>query len=1129
MRSIEEIEAYLEPALASDARGRLVDRGEARAMIRRSGELPGDAQAVAQSLDADLADYGFSVLDAALELRALDKRHALLKTSFELAGRVFEALVKHGDPRLPERGFYRIIAASSFHLAGYAAMAYALLSEVTREGLNLNPGEEVLVLLILRDLAQLRSMSRDWLTDPKNGDQSVLEGLDNDENERDHVLGIAVLTGMFRGIAYLEFALQTGDTSLIERSRNIFDAAYGLASSASLVTLWWIVRLVRDLIDDLWSHSLHEVIPRAPSDGPSNAYSENRRIFIARLFDRSVSQVELWPSQIVAARRAADTSDDLVVALPTSAGKTRIAELATLTCLSAGKRVLVMTPLRALSAQTERSFRETFSALGVTVSSLYGKSGLSAGDAYALATDHIIVATPEKLDFALRSDPDVINDIGLIVLDEGHMIGAEEREIRFEILVQRLLRRDDSGRRRIVCLSAILPEGQELADMTAWIRADDPGEPVRSEWRPTRQRFGILEWRNGKGALRYNLEEDGPYVSRFLTEMQAIAPERRPRPRDKKDITLMTAWRFAEEQKRTLIFVTQANWVEGFAERALELTRRGYLPSLLEDETAIEDAQTIGREWLGADHPAVACLSIGVAVHHGKLPSPFLREVERLLASGVIRVTAASPTLAQGLNLNAAVLLAPYLVRAGEPITGEEFANVAGRAGRAFVDTEGLILHVMEDRFDHRKAQWRNLIQQAHARSLKSGLVLLINQVVRRLNKREIPRNADGYEFLANARQDWLIEPEGDIDGPPLEDLIARLDGIIFGLIEALDADADTLPELLDQALAGSLWVRQLNQKEPQYKSMQRIVLHTRARLIWNESTAIQRKGHFAMGVGLDTGLTIDGLADALAAELDRADLAALQGDLDNLHGSLVLLARALLTVKPFAPTNGLPHGWEQVLRQWLLGAPISEIADDSVPIIEDIFVYRLVWAIEAVRTRRVAHGWTGGDLAAEGMAAACLDTGLPEYRMSMLVRVGLPSREAAKLAIQAFETILLDADDLRRWLLSDEIVAASAQTNWPSSETASLWNRFRNDFLSARDPAWTTELVVLNGVTRPAQTDDLCRIEFSEDGKLQIYAPDYRSLGGAEAGVGPYGMGSIFGRWTNDNTLEIIRTGPRS
>jgi hypothetical protein len=172
-------------------------------------------------------------------------------------------------------------------------------------------------------------------------------------------------------------------------------------------------------------------------------------LFIASLYGRRTAEVELWPSQREAAARSTDLTDDLVVALPTSAGKTRVAEIAALMTLSVGKRVLIVTPLRALSAQTERSFRRTFAPLGQAVSSLYGASGVSEGDEDALRTRPIVIATPEKLDFALRSDPRIINDVGLIVLDEGHLIGPSEREIRYEILVQRLLRRADAGYRRI--------------------------------------------------------------------------------------------------------------------------------------------------------------------------------------------------------------------------------------------------------------------------------------------------------------------------------------------------------------------------------------------------------------------------------------------------------------------------------------------------------------------------------------------------------------------------------------------------------------------------------------------------------------------------------------------------------
>lgn len=122
-----------------------------------------------------------------------------------------------------------------------------------------------------------------------------------------------------------------------------------------------------------------------------------------------------------------------------------------------------------------------------------------------------------------------------------------------------------------------------------------------------------------------------------------------PFPRDNPELTIAAAWQFADEGKRTLVFCTQRDHVESYATRIVDLARRGFIAPLLADEGAIERAKSVGAEWLGAEHPAVRCLELGVAIHHARLPNPFLREVERLLNEGVLTVTIASPTLAQGL------------------------------------------------------------------------------------------------------------------------------------------------------------------------------------------------------------------------------------------------------------------------------------------------------------------------------------------------------------------------------------------------------------------------------------------------------------------------------------------------
>lgn len=761
--------------------------------------------------------------------------------------------------------------------------------------------------------------------------------------------------------------------------------------------------------------------------GDAQSYARLRRLFIGELFARKVSEVELWPSQIAAAQRSTNIADDLVVALPTSAGKTRIAEIATLMALACGRRVLIVTPLRALSAQTERSFRRTFSPLGFTISSLYGAGGIAGTDEDALRTQNIVIATPEKLDFALRNDPDVIDDVGLVVLDEGHLIGPSEREIRYENLVQRLLRRPDSATRRMVCLSAILPEGEQLNDLTAWIRSDVPGEPIQSRWRPTRQRFGTLAWNGTSAKLVFNLEADAPYIQHFVRQAPPIKPRRTPFPKDNKELTLAAAWRFSSLGKRTLVFCTQRDHVESYAEAVVDLNERGFLPPLLDDVSKVERALSIGREWLGEQHPAVRCLPLGVAIHHARLPNPFLREVEALLASGILEVVIASPTLAQGLNLNAAVLLIPTIYRAGVQLTGEEFANVAGRAGRAFVDLDGLILHVMHAPVQWRINQWANLVNSAKARSLASGIIAVVNEVMKRLARTGVFARGDAMEYLANSQAAWFPQDQGD-DTETVASLIERLDATILGLIEALDANSADLPALLDAALTGSLWSRQVARLASETRRHQLWIMEARARLIWNKSTAAQRRSQFAMGVGLESGLALDAVAAELTARLDAADLAAMQGNATALAGALVAMAERLFQIPPFVPDMHLPSTWRVLLAAWVSGVDVAHIGLDNMRIVEDVFIYRLTWGIEAIRMRRRAEGGESDYI--EGSAAACLEAGLPKSMMAMLVRSGLPSRVAARAAIDQTQPLFTTLAEMYAWLSSNEITVLSDDQN---------------------------------------------------------------------------------------------------
>jgi helicase len=157
------------------------------------------------------------------------------------------------------------------------------------------------------------------------------------------------------------------------------------------------------------------------------------------LDSRSVS--ELWPSQLAALHGGLlDPQSNKVVRLPTSAGKTRVAELAMVHTLvtQPRKRCLYVAPYRALVNEVQESFTNLFADLGYAASSMLGSYEEGLLDRATLAEDQVLILTPEKLDLVLRLAPEALDNVELIVLDEGHIVGDSGRGARYELLITRL-------------------------------------------------------------------------------------------------------------------------------------------------------------------------------------------------------------------------------------------------------------------------------------------------------------------------------------------------------------------------------------------------------------------------------------------------------------------------------------------------------------------------------------------------------------------------------------------------------------------------------------------------------------------------------------------------------------------
>lgn len=1140
--SAAELADRLQAAVVAGFRRRLLDKGLARGMIWREGALPEGAPEFSESLSEDLLDYAHTVMALALRLRGHQRDAPVLGRAFLVAGEAIEAAVHRGEDRL-DRGFHRVTAAVAFHLGRYAARAYSMLP-AGAEAQNLSPTEIALVQLLRRRLDDLHAAFSNWLLEPDNGDEAVAARLQADEDfDEADAVHVALTSSFMRGLALFDYALATGRRELADESRARLKATADAARDLHAVSHWWVATMASHLIDELWDLSFHNQVPELPPDDADHArWHDLRRGYIQRLRAGKRAAIELWPSQLAATRRALDPKDDLVVALPTSAGKTRIAELCILRTLASEKRVVYVTPLRALSAQIERDLSEALRPLGISVSSLYGSAGIESGDEETLREGQVVVCTPEKLDFALRNDPTIIDDIGLVVLDEGHMLGPDEREVRYEALVQRLVRRPDADQRRIVCLSALFPTPSEMSDLVAWLRADEPGDPVHSTWRPTRQRFGVIQWSGGAARLDVQVEEESPYLTRFVEQTKPPAGSKRRRafPDDKNELTLAAAWRFVEQEKDVLIYCALRSSVETLGSLVLECIRHGVLRPLRQATQLVKDAMSIGTEWLGADHPAVACLEHGVALHHAGLPRPFLNEVERVLRAGDCPVTIASPTLAQGLNLSASVLLVPSIWRNKEIIPADEFANVAGRAGRAFVDVEGLVLHVVWEK-EAGKARWalRNwyeLLEKAKAPQIESGILLLAAQLfIRIANKAGIDHtevidyvtgNSAGWDFDASRSNEiGTSKTEWDRD-------VASLDAAILALLGGETADSDIETEL-DAVLEGSLFSRQLAREEAALQEQVRAFVATRARQIWATTTAPQRKGYHAAGVGLVAGTFIDTNLDTLVRLLSEAEFSIVTGDAEGASEAIVGFAELVFQIAPFQAPKELPAKWRDALEAWILGRPSSEVLDlcddEGVDLIQEVLSYRLPWAMEAVRVHALAVQHANAE-AISGQAALAVEAGSINPSVITLVRAGLSSREAASAAVESTGADFADRGGMLTWLWSDEVRDRADDPQWPTPGSRPAWLRFYEGERQADSRKWhrQTQSIPVRWLGDAPAPGTPVVVEGGERGG--VFTPDLQKLGVTKARMRGHRrdiVSVVVGEQAA--TVEIEYFGPRS
>lgn len=822
-----------------------------------------------------------------------------------------------------------------------------------------------------------------------------------------------------------------------------------------------------------------------------------------------------------------------------------------LRCLAIGKRVLFITPLRALSAQTESSLRKTFLPIGKSVSSLYGSIGTSDFEQNVIKSQDIVVGTPEKLDFALRNDPSLIDDVGLVVLDEGHMIGLSEREIRYEVQIQRLLKRSDADQRRVVCLSAILPDSDQLEDFVGWLRRDKDGEAIKSSWRPTDLRFGEIVWQANTGRINFTIGEEQPFIPNYIHPIvPPVGRRTKPFPKNKKELTLAATWKLVQDSHTVLIYCPEKRSVNSFAKDIIDLYNRGAINSVLSVPLQqLELAIVLGNEWLCKGHPIVECLKIGVAVHHGALPTPFRKEMENLLREGTLKVTVSSPTLAQGLNLSATAVIIYSLTRNRKTIDASEFKNVIGRAGRAFVDTHGLVLYPIFEKHNWFRGQWRKLVKDTNARNMESGLVLLVNALVNQMDQKIGNSDIDGIlEYILNNAQAWNFpdvanETDEQTKARKIEwdKHIVSIDTALLSMLGEENISIIDIPNALDVILQSSLWQRRLNRHDEKQQGLRGLfesVLAQRAKHIWNVTTALQRKGYFLAGVGLDTGQRLDAISPQANKLLVNANIYIFDNRQQLAIETIVLLAELVFEIPPFAPHN-LPDDWKDILTAWLRGELLTDHKfndiNEALMFIEDGLIYRLPWGIEAIRVRALANK----DVISDGVTmdeyevswvVPAIENGTLNRSAALLMQAGFNSRKAAIHAVSSTNASFTTGAQLKAWLNSVEVSDLAIKLDWPTPETYSLWWDFIKEYEPRSETTWKSDSLVIP-VTWIKFFSPIERIPVklknSDEGNTKILASDGEQIGIANVRYKLLERGIYYAEiYSDNNYLKVTYWG---
>lgn len=428
----------------------------------------------------------------------------------------------------------------------------------------------------------------------------------------------------------------------------------------------------------------------------------------------------------------------VVVSLPTSSGKTLIAQFRILQALNQFDHergwVAYLAPTRTLVRQVARRLRRDFEPLGVLVEQVSPALEVDGVESELLREKgedrefRILVTTPEKLDLMLRQDWEekIGRPLTLVVVDEAHNIQEGARGLKLELLLATI--NAECRMAQFLLLTPFISNAREVARWLGDANSDDIS--LAMDWQPNDRVIGVVT--PVKGALLkgksydYQLNLETVHTTRATLAIDELIPFWKDPNCNKtfRQISNQTevAVATAQQLKRrgpVIVMHSRPAWVWSLA---MDLKNDTNRRSVLSEQVKL--VQEFLAMEMGKGFPLIDLLAHGVGVHHAGLSDDTRALMEWLFENEELDFLVATTTIAQGVNFPVSgVVMASHQYPYGQDMPPADFWNIAGRAGRVDQGSLGVVALAASD--DAKASKLREFIHKQTS-ELSSALIRLV-------------------------------------------------------------------------------------------------------------------------------------------------------------------------------------------------------------------------------------------------------------------------------------------------------------------------------------------------------------------------------------------------------------------